>query len=237
MSAQIVLITRPRAEAETTARLLAAKSWVPFIEPLLEIVPLKTQLPNLSRYHALIFTSAQGVYAFSTVTTRRNFPVYAVGPATAAAAIESGFTEVKAAAGDLKALNDLLTGKKRSENRSLLHIGGVHTAGAVEVPGLQVDRLPLYAAKAAQDLSPACLDGLDRNAFAAALFFSPRTGAIFAGLLKKYGRTNAVSSINALCLSDSVVESLKFLPWRDVQAAPTPGMAGMMALLGQAGPA
>ncbi len=188
-------------------------------------------MPNLSRYNALVFTSAQGVYAFSALTSRRTYPVYAVGPATAAAAREAGFTDVKAAAGDLKALNDMLTGKMKSENRSLLHIGGVHTAGAVEVPGLQVDRLPLYEAKAVQELSPACLEALERKAFTAALFFSPRTGAIFAELLEKYARTPAVSSIRALCLSDSVVESLKLLPWRDVQAAPTPDMAGMMALL------
>ncbi len=32
-----ILITRPRSEAEATAKLLAAKGWVPFIEPLLEI--------------------------------------------------------------------------------------------------------------------------------------------------------------------------------------------------------
>lgn len=226
-----VLITRPRGEAESMARLLAARGWRCVIEPMLEIVPVSTPLPDLSKYQALAFTSAQGVRVLAAKTDNRTLPVYAVGEATANAAHEAGFNNVTTADGDLGALNRLLMQVKAQDNRPVLHVCGVHTAGEVIAKEFTVERLPLYEAKAADKLSAECLKALDEARLDAVLFFSPRTGRIFAELLEKYGRTRAILPINALCLSDSVVESVESLPWRSVRAAPAPDMAGIMALL------
>lgn len=225
------LITRPLGEAESTARLLAARGWQCFIEPMLEIVPLSTPLPDLSKYQALAFTSAQGVRVLAARTDDRSLQVYAVGEATANAAREAGFKNIVTADGDLGALNRLLMQVKAHDNRPVLHVCGIHTAGEVIAKEFTVERLPLYEAKAADTLSADCLEALDEGAFDVALFFSPRTGRTFAELLQKYGRTQAAASINALCLSDSVVESVESLPWRSVRAASTPDMAGITALL------
>ena len=231
MTARTLLITRPRAESEALAQTLAAEGWASIAEPLLEIKALPEELPDLSRFRALVFTSVQAVAVFAGKSRRRDLPVYAVGLATEAAARKTGFGDIRTAAGNVAALNRLLAEERPGDQRSLLHICGVHIADHVRAPGTAVERLVLYDARAATELSFSCLDALDRKLIYGVLFFSPRTGKIFAGLLEKYARTEAVSSIFALCLSDTVLESIRHLPWRDVQAAAAPDTAGMMALL------
>jgi uroporphyrinogen-III synthase len=231
MSARTLLITRPRAEAEALMQTLAAEGWASIAEPLLEITMLPAELPDLSRFRALVFTSAQAVAAFAGKTRKRDLPVYAVGLATEVAARKTGFADIRTATGNVAALNRLLAEERSGDQRPLLHISGVHIADQVRAPGAPVERLPLYDARAAMELSPSCLDALDRTLISGVLLFSPRTGKIFAELLKKYARTQLVSTINALCLSDTVIESIRHLPWRNVQAAAAPDTAGMIALL------
>jgi uroporphyrinogen-III synthase len=226
-----LLLTRPRDESAALAEVLEEKGWDCFIEPMLEIAPVHARLPDLAGFRALVFTSARGVNAFAAASRHRELTAYTVGPVTASIAINAGFGDVRAGAGDLKALNHMLATEKHDDGRPLLHISGVDVAGTVEAPGTKVERIALYEARTVRELSLGCLERLDRRLFAAVLLFSPRTGHIFADLLRKYARTDAVLSIKALCLSDSVVESVRFLPWLDVQAGPTPDMAGMTALL------
>jgi uroporphyrinogen-III synthase len=245
-----VLITRPRAESEALAMEVKAHGREPVIEPLLEIVALDAALPNLSQYQALVFTSAHGVDAFvsrlptpftsplpqvgrGTVRgeTLYALPLYAVGEATEQKARSAGFTNIKTADGDGAALNRLLAAEYLAPDRPLLHPGGLHRAAVIEAPGLRIDHLALYEARGAASLSPGCLRRLDGGGIGAALFFSPRTGKIFTELLKKHARTQAVSSIRALCLSDSVLKSIISLPWADIDVAARPDQAALLALL------
>jgi uroporphyrinogen-III synthase len=80
----------------------------PLIQPLLAVEPLTPPLPDLDRFAALAFTSANGVAAFAALTPRRDRPVFAVGEATAGAAREAGFVAVRSADGDLTDLARLI---------------------------------------------------------------------------------------------------------------------------------
>src|SRR5690606_27102392 len=100
MSAGRILITRPEAEAASLVARLRERGMEADAAPMLAIVP---QLPDakdlqtaLAGVTALLFTSANGVRAFAAASSRRDFTVYAVGEASAQAAMEAGFTDVTA---------------------------------------------------------------------------------------------------------------------------------------------
>lgn len=231
MKQKYILITRPRAEAETLAAEVTVRGFVPLIEPLLEIVLLDAALPDLQEYAALVFTSANGVRAFAETSQDRALPVFAVGAATADAARQAGFHTVREAGGTAERLNDLLAAQSWPPDAKLLHISGADVARDLSVPGLTVERLALYKAEQAAALSPECLETIDKSELAAALFYSPRTAETFVSLCGRAGRVERVSTIKALCLSDSVVKCLRDLPWQDVQAAKSPDNTGILALL------
>ena len=103
-----VWVTRARPGADRTAERLRALGMEPVVQPLLTVQPLSPALPDLDRFAALVFTSLNGVAAYADLTPRRDHPVFAVGDATAQAARDAGFAEVRSAAGDLEDLTRLL---------------------------------------------------------------------------------------------------------------------------------
>ncbi len=103
-----VWVTRARPGADRTAERLRAMGLDPVVQPLLTVQPLFPALPDLDRFGALVFTSLNGVAAFAALTPRRDHPVFAVGDATAQAARDVGFTDIRSAAGDLEDLTRLL---------------------------------------------------------------------------------------------------------------------------------
>ena len=89
-----VMITRPREDAEALAGRLAEDGIESLIEPLLEIIPRADEPLDLDNVQALMLTSANGARALGRATDRRDLALFAVGPATAAAARSAGFATV-----------------------------------------------------------------------------------------------------------------------------------------------
>ena len=225
-----VLITRPEAEAQSLAESVRAYGFTPLVEPMMTIVPLEVTLPDLKQYQALVFTSANGVRAFADLSAERGHKVYCVGDISAAEARACGWHDVTAADGFAVDLIALLE-KDVAAGSRLLHLSGQHIAREIAPAGLSVDRLAVYHADAATDLSPDLLGLLDEGELCAALFFSARTASIFTELLESAGCTQAVKTTKALCLADSVVKSLQHIEWQDVQVSARPDRGGMMDLL------
>lgn len=105
-----VWITRAKPGAARTAARLRDMGFEPIVAPLLAIKHLTPPVPDLAPFAALAFTSVNGVAAFSALTPRRDLPVFAIGDATAQAAYDAGFADVRSASGDLHALARLIAG-------------------------------------------------------------------------------------------------------------------------------
>src|SRR5579862_1986216 len=101
------LITRPRAEAEALAALLARRGIEALIEPLIEIAGRVAPPPDFAGVQAVLCTSANGVRALARTSAERAVPLFAVGDATAARARTEGFRHVESAGGDIEDLADL----------------------------------------------------------------------------------------------------------------------------------
>ena len=65
----LALVTRPRAEAEALAALLAQRGIDAVIEPMIEIVDTGAALPSLAGVQAILCTSANGVRALARAST------------------------------------------------------------------------------------------------------------------------------------------------------------------------
>lgn len=222
MTGKYVLITRPEPGAQDIAAAVTARGFTPFIEPLMDIVPVAATLPALENYDALVFTSANAVRAFAPLSADRTLPVFAAGPQTAQAAQEAGFSTITASEGGVETLLPLLPA-----DAHLLHPAGAHIAQ--DVPG--ADRIVIYEARGRENFSADLLALLDAQRLESVLFFSPRSAQIFADLIEKYARTDKVSVTRALCLSDSVLKCVRHLPWQDVQAAKDANRRAILDLL------
>ena len=218
-----ILVTRPESDSQEIAKLLHARGHEPVIEPLLTIAPIRDAEPDLSGAQALLFTSANGVRAFVTLSSVRDLPAFAVGDATARAARDAGFAQVKSANGDVADLAALVCRELEPKNGALVHIAGTVVAGDLAAQlgakGFSLRRAVLYEAKPAMKLSQRLVESLRNNDLDAVIFFSPRTAATFVTLTRQAGLEQAVRNVDVFCLSPAVANAAGDLPWRKIRSA------------------
>ncbi len=230
-----LLLTRPEAESQALRQRLLASGHSVDVAPMLAIRRKHDSVPDLDGVTALLFTSANGLRAFIDATPRRDFTVYAVGPASALAAKAAGFTQVEAAGGNVELLADLVRARHSAGSGALLHAAGSARAGDLQAmlraDGYDVRRSVLYDAETAIALPDAVSATFGAKGYDGVLFFSPRTAATFVTLAQAAGIAAGAEASAALCLSANVAEAVQNLRWRRIAVAATPGEDDLLALL------
>ncbi|HWB49427.1 MAG TPA: uroporphyrinogen-III synthase [Stellaceae bacterium] len=227
------LVTRPRHEAATLAALLAERRVDAVIEPMIEIVDRPASLPGLDGVQAILCTSANGARALARASGERTIRLFAVGDATARAARAAGFVAVESADGDVEDLARLAAARLRPADGRLLHVAGSEAAGdlagRVGAAGFAVGRAVLYEARAAGALSPAAAELIGRGKIDLALFFSPRSAAIFARLATAAGVADGLAVTRAVAISAAADAALADLPFCAHIVAAAPTQAALLA--------
>jgi uroporphyrinogen-III synthase len=229
------LVTRPRAEAASLADALAARGIEAIVEPLLDIHYRDAPGPDLAGVQAILCTSANGVRALARLSDERDRPLFAVGDATAGRAGAEGFARVESAGGNVADLGRLVRERLRPEDGALLHVAGSEIAGDLagdlRAHGFAVERAVLYEARPAAALSAPTMRALDAGIIDFALFFSPRTAAIFAGLAERGGLVAALRGVTAVSISAAADKTLAGIAFRARCIAATPDHPGLLAVL------
>ena len=229
------LITRPQAESEALTAQLAARDIETVIEPLIEITHHAAVPPDLAGVQAILCTSANGVRALARASGERGLPLFAVGDATAARAPAAGFRRVESAGGDVEDLAYLVARRLKPRAGKLLHIAGSAVAGdlaaALAAEGFAVERAVLYDAIPATALTIRTAQSIAGGEFDFALFFSPRTAAIFARLVEDAGVREGLRPSVAVSISAAADAMLADLPFRDRVIAAAPTQAALIACI------
>lgn len=229
------LVTRPRAEAMALAEALAARGIEAIIEPLLDIHYRDEPAPDLAGVEALLCTSANGVRALARLSGDRGIALFAVGEATAARARDEGFAQVESAGGNVEDLARLVRQLLRPGAGRLLHVAGSDVAGdlagMLREEGFAVDRVVLYEARPVPGLSAPTVAALQSGLVDFALFFSPRTAAVFTRLAEQAGVGAAIRGVTAVSISAAADRGLGDLAFRGRLVADTPDQNALLAVL------
>jgi uroporphyrinogen-III synthase len=225
-----ILVTRPAEDGEEIAARLAEMGHQALLAPLLTVRFHDGPEPDLEDVQAILATSANGIRALARRTARRDFSIFAVGPQTAEEARKSGFTEIKNADGDAKALAEAAT-HWASRKGVLLHVCGEDAPGTLaenlSLRGFQVRRVVLYGIEPATQLPPQTVAALKAGALDVAMFFSPRSARVFGVLADGL----PTESLAALCISAATAQALVSLSFARVAVAARPNQAAMLALV------
>jgi uroporphyrinogen-III synthase len=228
------LVTRPREESETLAAALETRGVGALIEPLLE-VHYRAAPCDLAGVQAVLCTSANGVRALARASPERGLPLLAVGDATASRARAEGFTAIESAGGDVDALVRLTAARLRPQGGRLLHVAGNvvagDLAGALREQGFTIERNILYEARPVAALSPTAVRALRSGAVGFALFFSPRTAALFVSLAALARVEECCGTVTALSISRAADAALAGLRWLDQRVAERPAQLSLLDML------
>jgi uroporphyrinogen-III synthase len=197
----------------------------PLVIPVIEVRFLPAGI-DLAGVGALAFTSVNGVRAFAAASPERGLRVFAVGSATARAARDAGFGDVRSADGDVDALACVISAAQPAG--AVLHASAAEPAGDLVGDltrlGVRARAVALYEttpAKLPPDLPRliATMDGV--------ILHSPRAGRILAEIIE----TNSAPHLAVYCLSPEVAATLEGARVGPVIAAPLPNEDALLSLV------
>jgi uroporphyrinogen-III synthase len=224
-----VLVVRPQPAADLLVERLRADGIDALASPVSEYIELPFDLPDLSAYSALAFTSAEAVRVSEKHFIQKNLPVFCVGEATAEAARTAEFSNVHAAKSDACALAALIAQHKNY--KKILHLSGADIAEDIAPmlveKNMILDRIPVYAARLLDELPPEAVAALDEGRVRAVLLFSARAAARFVSLMPE----GAAAGIEAIALSPRVATGASGAAWKRVRIASSPTVQAMIDIL------
>ena len=211
-----VLLTRPAEDAVPVIDALRKIGVETASAPLLNIHFESGPVLDLSEFQGVLLTSANGVRALARRTARRDISAYAVGDATARAAVDTGFSSVYSATGDVDALIELVAERCRSADGPFLHAAGSliagDLAGQLSEKGFAVHREKLYTAESASALPTDAVDALTTGSVDGVLVYSPRTSKTFDDVMAKADLSGTAKNMTLFALSQNV-SNATHLPW------------------------
>ena len=227
-----VLVTRPIDDAEETAALLRERGHDPIVAPLLSVNYHDGHPLHLGGVQAILATSANGVRAFARRTSRRDFPVFAVGSQTAQAAYDAGFSDVRNADGNADALAHAVQAWAKPGDGTLLHAAGAEAEGRLadqlRSAGFTVRTEFLYDVPAVEDFPAPARAALEAGAVDAVLLFSARSAQAFAACIGRGGLAPACSRLLACCISEAAAKPLAGLAFKAIRIAPRPNQSALL---------
>ena len=230
-----ILVTRPEEDTAEISQKLRAMGHEVIAAPLLRIQFFDGPEIALGGVQAILATSANGVRAIARRTSRRDVPLFAVGPQTEAEARAAGFTHIKNAHGDGAALARATAGWAKPEAGALLHAAGAEApkllVADLQKSGFTVRREVLYEAQAARHLPNAAAQALKAGALDAVMHFSSRSAKIFADCVTREGLGAHCEKLIALCISEAAATALSPLHFRETRVAKAPNQEALLALL------
>jgi uroporphyrinogen-III synthase len=235
-----ILVTRPDADAAELRIALEAQGHEVIVEPLLAIETLPAEAKVLEGACGVIATSRNSLRALAeneALTAAKELPLFCVGPATTELARTLGFQRIIAGEGSASELVPLILGSKVGKKGYLVHVSGEEIAldlvGKLGARGIEVRRLAVYRAVAANTLRPQTARAIANRWLDAVILMSPRTAEIFTDLVDKAGLQEPARRLAYVCLSANVAGALKGLDPARVNIAVRPNSSGILEAIGQ----
>ena len=230
-----MLVTRPEPDASETGARLRALRIAAEICPLLTHQTLHTSLPDARGFAAMAVTSANALRALDergVLADYRHIRLHAVGNRTAALARSLGFTDVQSAGGTLADLAELLA--HAGLGGPIFYPAGrdltADLAKSLAPYGVMVITTQVYAMSPLPALPETVVAGLGSGGIGAALFYSRRTAATFAALVRDRLDREVHTHLGMLCLSEAVAEPLIDAHFVRIGLADQPSEEAMMGL-------
>lgn len=216
----LVLVTRPREQAEETARLLRAAGHDVLVDPVLEVRRLAAPQIAPGEVAAVAITSANAAAALTALPAE--LPVFTVGEATAHSIRAVGREIAGAGSEDGKALAELI-------RRSVRPLGTVlHLCGREVREGLEAELVAagfiyrpavVYEAVPTDNLAPEAAQAIRDGLVGAVLLYSSRSAAVWARKVRAAGLDGRLAGVIAGCLSESVAAELQGLRFGSIRVA------------------
>jgi uroporphyrinogen-III synthase len=231
-----LLLTRPEADAQRTAKALRTLGHEAIIAPLLRIAVTANAKIGSGPWAAILITSANAAHAIATHTAVTQFqalPVFTVGQRSAQAMAAAGFADVSSADGGVAELAHLAAARV-NPGASLLYLTGEDRSGDLAsdlgARGFDVQTAVIYRAVAAASLPRVAAEAL-ASGIDGVLHFSRRSAEAYVAAARGTNMLAAALKPVQYCISVQVAEPLSRAGAADTRAAAESSETALIAMI------
>lgn len=227
-----VIIVRAQPGAGRSQARVEALGYSAIVSPVLTLrFDSAVQLPPLTGFSGLVFTSANGVRFFAGKYSDRALPAWCVGPATATTAKQAGFETVHESSGNAVTLAAFITSTIAAPTKPLLHIANAAAKDdfkrEMKMRDYKVTFAPLYRAAHAPKLDEDTISALRSDEDCVILIHSAKGAEAFYTLTKALPKTSA----NIIAISSVAARPLQNKGYKSIHVAPRPNENALLQVL------
>ena len=229
-----VIITRTELDSKNLASKLSKIGLHSLISPVLKIVPVPTEVQNISEFQSMIITSKNTLDTIKTLNLNKKTLMFCVGNATARLFKKAGFSNVRSASGSSEDLLRIVKQHCNPKTGPVLYLAGQNTRGLIErelsQSGFILEKRIVYQAEAASSLTDAAQRALRYGEIVGIFIFSPRSAMILNELIRKFSLQTSLKRVTAFCLSEAVAKEASKTVWNKILVSEKPTQKSILAL-------
>ncbi len=217
-----VLITRPLIDAEDLMGKLFSLGHKIIHIPTLKISSLKTNSIDLSKYDALIFTSANAIRNLNIINHDANKLCFCVGSMTEKIARNKGYNNTISAGGNINALKNLIMHSEKVNNKSkIAYFSGDNLTSELDYElnkeGLNIEKIINYTSEKITDLNEENKKILYNYPPDIIFVYSARSAESFMEISKNYSLHPLMTESKVMCISEKVAKMFKLNGWKKTE--------------------
>jgi len=188
--------------------------------PLIKIKKIEYEEINFNDFSAIIFTSSNSIKNLKLDNINKTLKCFCVGSTTEKLARASGFQNVIAADGNVRALKELILQNHDKKDGKILYVSGELVSFNLEEDlrkeGYQIIRIVNYSVEHNDGIKDDLIKELKKNIPDIVYVYSENSSKSFLNIIKKYQLVDSWMNTNLMCIGEKTSSVLNEVKWKKI---------------------
>ena len=215
-----ILLTRPLEDCSNLILKFKELGHTVSHLPVIKIKKVEYNEPNYSEYSAIIFTSSNSIKNLNLDNLNKTIRCFCVGSTTEKFARSSGFQNVIAADGNVRALKELILQNHDKKDGKILYVSGEFISFNLDEDlrneGYEIMRIVNYSVDYNDEINSSIIDELKKNIPDSVYVYSENSAKNFLIIIKKYQLIDSWMNTNLMCIGEKTSSVLNNIKWKKI---------------------
>ena len=188
--------------------------------PVIKIRKVEYKEPNFNDYSAIIFTSSNAIKNLNIDSINKTIKCFCVGSVTEKVARSSGFQNVIAADGNVRALKELILQNHYKKDGKILYISGEFISSNLDKEltneGYEISRIINYTVDHIDEFQNNVIEELKKNIPDIVYVYSENSAKSLLNIIKKYQLIDSWMNTNLMCIGEKTSSVLNEVKWKKI---------------------
>ena len=215
-----ILLTRPLEDCSDLIIKLKELGHSVSHLPLIKIKKMEYEEINFNDFSAIIFTSSNSIKHLNLDNINKTLKCFCVGSNTEKSARASGFQNVIAADGNVRALKELILQNHDKKDGKILYVSGELISFNLDKDlsneGYEITRIINYSVEHNDEIKDDFIDELKKNMPDIVYVYSENSSKSFLNIIKKYQLIDSWMNTNLMCIGEKTSSVLNEVKWKKI---------------------